>query len=124
MGIYERLGVRTHINAAGNGTANGGSLMDARVFEAMQEAGRSFVRLPDLHEKAGKRVAELAGVETAYFTSGAAAGVTVVVAAWLAGQQGASPAATRPGIAGAVPRDGRHNPLDGTTPEHERMTYG
>jgi NAD(P)H-dependent flavin oxidoreductase YrpB (nitropropane dioxygenase family) len=48
----------------------------------------------------------------------------IAVAAWMTGQQWASPAATRPGIAGAIPRDGRHNPLDGTTPEHERMTYG
>lgn len=36
----------------------------------MVEASRSYVRLPELLEKAGQRVAELAGVEAAYITTG------------------------------------------------------
>jgi uncharacterized pyridoxal phosphate-dependent enzyme len=86
MRFYERLGVKTYITCGSNGTANGGSLMWPPVLEAMADASRSFIRLADLHEKAGRRVAELAGVEAAYITSGAAAGVTIAVAACLTGK--------------------------------------
>ena len=89
MGIYEKLGVNTIINAVGNGTAIGGSIMRPEVFTAMEEASRSFVRLPELLDNAGRRVAELAGVEAAYITSGAAAGVTIAVAACMAGSDDA-----------------------------------
>ena len=89
MGVYEKLGVNTIINAVGNGTAIGGSIMRPEVFAAMDQASRSFVRLPELLDKAGRRVAELAGVEAAYITSGAAAGVTIAVAACMAGRDDA-----------------------------------
>ena len=89
MGFYDRLGVKTVINGVGNGTAIGGSIMRPEVVEAMQEASRSYVRLPDLLEKAGQRVAELAGVEAAYITAGAAAGVTISVAACMTGKDNA-----------------------------------
>ena len=89
MGFYERLGVKTVINGIGNGTAIGGSIMRPEVVEAMAEASRSYVRLPELLEKAGQRVAELAGVEAAYITAGAAAGVTLSVAACMTGKDNA-----------------------------------
>ena len=53
MGVYEKLGVRTLINAVGNGTAIGGSIMRPEVFAAMEQASHSFVRLPELLDKAG-----------------------------------------------------------------------
>jgi L-seryl-tRNA(Ser) seleniumtransferase len=86
MGFYQRLGVKTYITCGSNGTANGGSIMFPQVLEAMAEASRSFIRLSDLHEKAGHHLAELIGVEAAYITSGAAAGVTLAVAACLTGK--------------------------------------
>ena len=89
MGVYDRLGVKTIINAVGNGTAVGGSIMPETVMEAMEEASRSYVRLPDLLEKAGKRIAELAGVEAAYITAGAAAGVAISTAACMTGKDNA-----------------------------------
>ena len=89
MGFYDRLGVKTFINGVGTVTAIGGSIMRPEVVEAMQEASRSYVRLPDLLEKAGQRVAELAGVEAAYITAGAAAGVTISVAACMTGKDNA-----------------------------------
>ena len=89
MGVYERLGVKTIINGLANGTAIGGSIMRPEVLEAMQEASRSYISLPDLLDKAGKRVAELAGVEAAYITAGAAAGVTISVAACMTGKDNA-----------------------------------
>jgi len=81
LGVYERLGVKTIINGLGNGTSVGGSIMRPEVIAAMDDASRSYVRLPELLEKAGKRVAELVGVEAAYITAGAASGITVGVAA-------------------------------------------
>jgi L-seryl-tRNA(Ser) seleniumtransferase len=89
MGFYDRLGVRTVINGVGNGTAIGGSIMRPEVVEAMAEASRSYIRLPELLEKAGQLVAELAGVEAAYITAGAAAGVTLSVAACMTGKDNA-----------------------------------
>ena len=86
MGVYERLGVKTRINAIGNGTGIGGSVMRPEVLAAMEEASHSFVRLGELLEKAGERVAELAGVEAAYITTGAAAGITISVAACMTGK--------------------------------------
>ena len=85
MGVYEDLGVRTIINGWGNATLTGGSIMRPEVLASMDEASRSYVWLPELLEKAGSRVAESAGVEAAYITSGAAAGIAISVAACMAG---------------------------------------
>ena len=85
MGIYERLGVKRMIGAAGTGTGHGGSIMPTRVKEAMEEASTSLVDLTHLLEQAGRRIADLAGVEAAYVTSGAAGGVTLATAACMTG---------------------------------------
>ena len=81
MGVYENLGVERIINGVGSGTAIGGSIMRPEVLDAMCEASRSYVRLPELLDKSGKRIAELAGVDAAYITAGAAAGITTPCAA-------------------------------------------
>ena len=57
--IYQRLGVRTIINAVGTLTTLSGSLTPPEVKRAMEEASRSFVRIHELQEKAGRRLAEL-----------------------------------------------------------------
>ncbi len=89
MSIYEQLAVKKRINAAANGTSIGGSIMLPEVVAAMQEAGRSHVSIPELLEKAGSRIAELAGVEACAITNGAAAGVAVSVAACMTGSSNA-----------------------------------
>ncbi len=89
MNVYERLGVKKRINAAANGTSIGGSIMFPEVVAAMQEAGQSYVSIPELLERAGNRIAELAGVDACYVTNGAAAGVAVSVAACMAGSSNA-----------------------------------
>ena len=83
--IYDQLGVRKYINAYGTVTKYGGSIMDPLVLDAMREASRSFVDLVDLQQRAGKRLAELLGVEAAYITTGAAAGIVLSVAACITG---------------------------------------
>ena len=89
MSIYEQLAVKHRINAAANGTSIGGSIMLPEVTAAMREAGRSYVSIPELLEKAGNRIAELTGVEACYITNGAAAGVAVSVAACMTGSNDA-----------------------------------
>jgi uncharacterized pyridoxal phosphate-dependent enzyme len=85
MGIYEELGVQPIVNAAGTLTNLGGSLMLPEVVEAMAVASRSFVDLNELHRAAGRRIAELVGVEAAHVCAGGAAGIALMAAACMAG---------------------------------------
>lgn len=85
MGIYEALGVRTLVNAAGTVTNYGGSVMAPEVFAVMQEANRRFCRLEELQRQVGERIAAMLEVEAAYVTSSAAAGLLVTTAACMAG---------------------------------------
>ena len=85
MDIYDRLGVRKMINGYGLVTTLGGSLMPAEAYQAMAEAGRSFVELEELLDKAGAYIARLIGVEAAFISSGAAGGMVLAAAACLTG---------------------------------------
>ena len=83
--LYDRLGVRPVINARGAITILGGSIMPPSVVEAMVEAGRHYVPLNDLLEKAGARIAELTDAEAAFISSGAASGMLLAGGACLTG---------------------------------------
>jgi D-glucosaminate-6-phosphate ammonia-lyase len=83
--IYERFGVRTVINASGKMTNLGGSVLSARVADAMRQASQSHVDLDQLLTRAGALVAEATGAEAAWLTTGAAAGIALSVAAIVAG---------------------------------------
>jgi L-seryl-tRNA(Ser) seleniumtransferase len=85
-GIYERLGVRTRINAKGTYTYLTGSLMPPEVSHAMEEASQHYVFLVDLQEAVGKKMAEMLGVEAAMVTSGAAGAIMLGTAACVAGK--------------------------------------
>lgn len=85
MHIYERLGVRRVINAYEHLTRLGGSIMDPEVLAAMTEASQWHINLDELQERIGQRTAALVGVEAAYVTGGAAAGLTLSAAACIAG---------------------------------------
>ena len=76
MGIYQELGVRTVINAAGCVTRYGGSLVAPEVMELMSEASQEFCILDELHDKVGKKIAAMLDVEAAYVTASAASGMT------------------------------------------------
>jgi uncharacterized pyridoxal phosphate-dependent enzyme len=79
--VYANLGMRRVINAAATLTRLGGSIMPPPVLEAMIQASRSFVELPELQRRCGERLAELTRNEAAYVCSGAAAGLTLTTAA-------------------------------------------
>jgi uncharacterized pyridoxal phosphate-dependent enzyme len=83
--IYQRLGVRTLINAVGTITTLSGTLMSEKVRRAMDEASRNFVPIHELQEKAGKRIAELTGAEAAFVTSGASCALCLATCAVTAG---------------------------------------
>lgn len=85
MGIYEDLGLRTVINASGTLTRLGGSRMAPEVLDAMREAAESYVPIDALQAKAGEVIAEITGAESGYVVTGAAAGLSLGVAACVAG---------------------------------------
>ena len=87
MDIYRELGVRKVVNAWGTVTKLGGSLMDSEVLEAMRSAAGSFVDMDELHTVAGAKIAELLQVEACCVTCGAAAGLTIAVAACMTGNR-------------------------------------
>lgn len=85
MTIYDELGVRRVINASATLTRLGGSLMPPPVVAAMAEASGWFVDLPEFQRLVGAEIARLTGNDACYVSSGAAAGITLAVAACLTG---------------------------------------
>ncbi|MBI3979049.1 MAG: aminotransferase class V-fold PLP-dependent enzyme [Chloroflexi bacterium] len=85
MNVYERLGIRTLINARGTHSVLGGSIPSPEVFAAMAEASQHFVELSELQRAAGKVIARVTGAEAGYVTGSAAAGILLATAACIAG---------------------------------------
>ena len=85
MGVYDELGLRTVINASGTLTRLGGSRMAPEVLAAMADAAASFVPIDALQARAGEVIADITGAEAGYVVSGAAAGLSLGVAACVAG---------------------------------------
>lgn len=82
---FKELGVRTFINAAGTYTALTASLPHPEVIKAINYAALQFVRLEDLQDRVGERIAELLKCEAAMVTAGAASAITLGTAAVLTG---------------------------------------
>jgi L-seryl-tRNA(Ser) seleniumtransferase len=82
---FKELGVRPFINAAGTYTTLTASLMLPEVVDAVEFASKKFVRLMDVQEAAGQKIASLIGCEAAMVTSGAAGALTVGTAACITG---------------------------------------
>lgn len=85
MDLYDELGVRKIINGYATLTSLGGSLMPDEVIAAMAEAARHFVRIDELQEKVGEKIAEWTHNEAAYVSCGAAAGIVLSTAACITG---------------------------------------
>jgi L-seryl-tRNA(Ser) seleniumtransferase len=79
--VYQALGVKHVINAAGTFTIFGGSLMPPEVVAAWAAASRHFVDVAELHDRVGQRIAKLVGVEAALVTTGAAGALLLGTAA-------------------------------------------
>jgi L-seryl-tRNA(Ser) seleniumtransferase len=93
--VYARLGLTRVINAADTYTVLGGGPLSAPVLEAMAQASSGHVRIIDLFDAIGARIADLSGNEAALVTSGAGTAVVLAVAAAVAGKA--------PGAIEAVP---------------------
>ncbi|MEZ5401427.1 MAG: selenocysteine synthase [Bryobacteraceae bacterium] len=83
---FKELGVGTFINAAGTYTTLTASLMGQEVVDAIDYASKRYVRLIELHDAVGKRIAELTGAEAAMVSAGAASALTVGTAACMTGK--------------------------------------
>lgn len=83
--VLDRLGVRSWINAKNWSTVIGGTWIDDRVLEAMNEVAKTFVDMHELFARADVRVAELCGVEDAHVTTGTGAALELAVAGCMAG---------------------------------------
>ena len=83
--VYERLGVRTIINANGPSTRLSGGVMRPEVTEAMIEASQHCVEMADLQARASEIIAEITGAEAGLVTAGAAAGLLLGAAACVTG---------------------------------------
>jgi len=84
--VYQELGVRPLINAAGTYTYLSASRMPRAVVEAMEAASRHYVNLNELHAAVGKKISALLGCEAALVTAGAASALTLGTAACIAGK--------------------------------------
>ncbi|MEE2709985.1 MAG: aminotransferase class V-fold PLP-dependent enzyme [Gemmatimonadota bacterium] len=83
--IYEKIGVKTIINASGPSTRLSGSIMPPEVSDAMREASRHCVDIAELQARASEVIAEVTCAEAGYVTSGAAAGLMLGTAACVTG---------------------------------------
>lgn len=81
--IFQQLGLRRVINAAGKLTVLGGSALAPEVAQAMAEAGHDYVDLPELMRLAGRAIARATGAEAGFITCSAAAGIALATAACL-----------------------------------------
>lgn len=79
------LGLRRVINAAATLTALGGSIMPPEVVAAMMAGAEHFIDYPRLQASVGERIASLTHNEAAHVSSGAAAGITLAIAACMTG---------------------------------------
>jgi D-glucosaminate-6-phosphate ammonia-lyase len=83
--VVADLGVRSFINAGGTFTALTGCLMLPEVRAAMQAASSKFVRIEDLHDAVGNRLAQLLRCDAALVTAGCASAMMLGTAACLTG---------------------------------------
>lgn len=83
--VYERLGVRTIINAKGPSTRLSGGVMRPEVAGAMIEAAQHCVEMAELQARASEIIAEITGAEAGLVTAGAAAALMLGAAACITG---------------------------------------
>ncbi len=85
--IYTRLlGVRPLLTCRGHTTAFGGSLMPEEVLRAMVEANDVFVDMTELHDAAGRRIAQIMKTEAAMISAGSFSAMLLGAAACLSGR--------------------------------------
>ncbi|MCL4863545.1 MAG: aminotransferase class V-fold PLP-dependent enzyme [Caldilineaceae bacterium] len=84
--LFEELHLRRVVNASGTLTAYGQSAALPDVVDAMASALPHFFEMDVLHARASAAIARVSGAEAGFATSCAAAGITIAVAACMAGR--------------------------------------
>ncbi len=82
----EEIGIQPFINAAAAYSSLGGRNMWPAVIEAMDYARARNVKMEELHERVGQRIASLIGCEAAMVSAGACSAMTLGTAAVLTGR--------------------------------------
>lgn len=85
MDLLDQLNLPRVINASGRMTALGVNTLSDEVLAAMAVAGGSYVEIDPMKRTVGRQIAALIGAEDAMVTTGAAAGVALMVAACITG---------------------------------------
>jgi D-glucosaminate-6-phosphate ammonia-lyase len=85
LNVYQRLGLRTAINAKGPATRLSGGIMRVEVAAAIAEASQHCIDIAELQAKASAAIAAATGAEAGYVASGAAACLLLGTAACVAG---------------------------------------
>ncbi len=86
LDYLKELGIKPIINAAGSYTMFTGSLMRPEVVTAIESMSHHFVRINELHDAVGKRIAAMVGAPAAMVSSGAAGALTCGMAGVLTGE--------------------------------------
>jgi len=82
---FSDLGVKSFINAIGPYSSLGGAVMWPEVIDAMDYATRNKIRMSDLQDAVGRRIAALLGANAAMVTSGATGAIILGTAACMTG---------------------------------------
>lgn len=85
MATFESLGIKKVINASGNNSRLGSSILSQEVLHAMNEASKVYVNMNELHIRCGEFIAQITGAEAGLVTSGAAGGLLLSAAACVTG---------------------------------------
>lgn len=88
MDIYEELGIKKVVNAAGTYTAVGATKMSAETLEAIKQAAASFVSIEELQNVIHKKVAELTKNEAAYICNSCSTALYLCAAACVSKKYG------------------------------------
>ena len=78
---YKELGIKPFINAAGAYSVFGGAKMREDTISAMRYAAENKVKIRELHNAVGNKIAILTGADAAMVTSGATASIVLGAAA-------------------------------------------
>jgi D-glucosaminate-6-phosphate ammonia-lyase len=83
--IFSKLGITPIINGVGPATRLGGLPLSEGVWAAMRDSSIQSYRMDELHEAAGRYLAELLGIPGALVTAGASAALSLSTAVCIAG---------------------------------------
>lgn len=80
MATFGSLGIKKVINASGNNSQLGSSILNPEVLYAMNEASKAYVDMDELYIRCGEFIAQITGAEAGLVTTGASGGLLLAAA--------------------------------------------